>query len=145
MGSPTRPWRLGRSTCIGFGRPSHMQFMPNALQACAGELARLSRLFVAQAERWRLCKKTTLRRCLGRAGWSLVLLALGPVRQQMLSGGLLARGPAYGACSVSGASGGYRSHVRMLRLRERPGLPVSPWGRLARAGSCADHVCARGF
>ena len=96
-GSPTRPWRLGRSTCIGFGRPSHMQFMPNALQACAGELARLSRLVVAQAERRRLCKKTTLRRCLGRAGWSLVLLALGPVRQQMLSGGL-ARGPAYGAC-----------------------------------------------
>ena len=66
-----------------------MQCMPNDLQACAGELARLSRL---------LCKKTTLRCCLGRAGWSLVLLALGPVRQQMLSGGLLARGPADGAC-----------------------------------------------
>ena len=74
-----------------------MQGMPNALQACAGKLARLSRLFVAQAERWRLCKKTTRYRCPGKAGWSLVLLALGPVRQPMLSRGFLARGPACGA------------------------------------------------
>ena len=117
--------------------------MPNDLQACAGELARLSRL---------LCKKTTLRCCLGRAGWSLVLLALGPVRQQMLSGGLLARGPAYGACQVSGASGGYRwtSSRRQLLLVQQKALselgigerlyyPASPlpahWARLSECSA----------
>ena len=51
-----------------------------------GKLAQLSRLFYAQAEWWRLRRKTTLRRCLGRAGRSLVWLALGPVRRQVLSG-----------------------------------------------------------
>ena len=72
VGSPARPWRLGRSTCIGFGRLSHMQLMLNALQARAGELPRLSRLSYAQAEWWRLCKKTTLRSCHTRevCSWS---------------------------------------------------------------------------
>ena len=63
--------------------------MLNILQACAGELARLSRLFLLHKQNG--SGKTTLRHCLGRAGWSLVLLAIGPVRQKMLSGGLLAR------------------------------------------------------
>ena len=48
-----------------------------------GKPAQLSRQFYAQAEWWRLCRKTTLRRCLGRAGRSLVWLALGPVRRQV--------------------------------------------------------------
>ena len=31
VGSAARPWRLGRSTCIGFGRLCHMQLTLNAL------------------------------------------------------------------------------------------------------------------
>ena len=131
MGSPTRPWRLGRSTCIGFGRPSHMQFMPNALQACAGELARLSRLFLLHKQSGGGCAKRPLFAAVSEepiGAWCCWPLA--PSHNKCCLQGYWPVAPpmvlAKSAALVAATAG--------LRLRERPGLPVAPWGVLRERG-----------